>query len=193
MSCSFTLAESSVFSVPSAAWNCARFPGYSTLPRTLASPAVAVRCTAQRWAAAFTLIELLVVVAVIAILAGLTLSTLGYVNKKGAESRAQSEVAALSVAIENYKLDFGTYPSSQTNLYRELTGTATGTVAVNTNKVYFEPTPSMVTNMVTGPLLDPWGSEYQYRTGAQATNNVGFFDLWTSNNAPKDPANWIRN
>jgi type II secretory pathway pseudopilin PulG len=134
-----------------------------------------------------------VVVAVIAILAGLTLSMLGYVNKKGAESRAQSEVAALSVAIESYKLDFGSYPASQTNLYRELMGTATNAGSVNTNKVYFEPTPSMVTNMVTGPFLDPWGSEYQYRTGVQATNNVGFFDLWTSNNAPKDPANWIRN
>ena len=37
-----------------------------------------------------SLIELLVVVAIIAILAGLTLSTLGYVNRKGAESRARS-------------------------------------------------------------------------------------------------------
>ena len=147
----------------------------------------------RRAGGAFTLIELLVVIAIIAILAALTLSTLGYVNKKGAESRARAEVAALSAAIESYKLDFGAYPSNSAVLYRELTGTATAAGGVNTNKVYFEPTPSMVTNMSTGPFLDPWGSAYQYGTGAQATNNVGFFDLWTSNNAPQDPANWIRN
>jgi len=144
--------------------------------------------------AAFTLIELLVVVAIIAILAGLTLSTLGYVNKKGAESRARAEVAALSAAIESYKLDFGTFPTNQANLFRELTGSATNAGAVNTNKVYFEPTPNMLlTNGGTIVFADPWGAEYQYRTGAQATNNVGFFDLWTSNNAPSNPALWIRN
>ena len=143
----------------------------------------------HRLRAAFTLIELLVVVAIIAILAGLTLSTLGYVNKKGAESRARAEVAALSSAIDNYKLEFGTFPSNQAVLYRELVGSGT----LNSKKVYFEPIPNMVTNMATGPFMDPWGSQYEYLTGAQATNNVGFFDLWTSNNAPKDPANWIRN
>jgi len=159
------------------------------VPRPLVNPLVAGSCSTQRWPAAFTLIELLVVVAIIAILAGLTLSTLGYVNKKGAESRARAEVAALSSAIDNYKLEFGIFPSNQAVLYRELVGSGT----LNSNKVYFEPTPNMVTNMATGPFIDPWGSQYQYLTGAQATNNIGFFDLWTSNNAPKDPANWIRN
>ncbi len=143
----------------------------------------------------FTLIELLVVVAIIAILAGLTLSTLGYVNRKGAESRARAEVAALSAAIDSYRLEFGTYPSNQASLYRELTGTATGAGAVNTNKVLFEPTPSMVTNMATGPFIDPWGFAYEYRVGAQATNNVGFFDLWSTagNAAAANAPNWIRN
>jgi type II secretion system protein G len=144
--------------------------------------------------AAFTLIELLVVVAIIAILAALAISTLGYVNKKGAESRARAEVAALSAAIESYKLDFGTFPTNQTNLFRELTGSSTNAGALNTNKVYFEPTPNMLlTNGGTIVFADPWGAEYQYRTGAQATNNIGFFDLWTSNNAPSNPALWIRN
>jgi len=190
---SFFLAGFSVFSVQCSAWNGAGFPGYFTRPRPLASPLVAgsphraPRSLPCR-RAAFTLIELLVVIAIIAILAALTLSTLGYVNRKGAESRARAEVAALSAAIDSYKLDLGAYPA-QTNLYRELVGSGT----LNSNKVYFEPTPNMVTNMATGPFMDPWGSQYQYLTGAQATNNIGFFDLWTSNNAPKDPANWIRN
>jgi general secretion pathway protein G len=153
----------------------------------------ATRQCARRAGAGFTLIELLVVIAIIAILAGLTLSTLGYVNRKGAESRAKSEVAALSAAIDSYKLDFGSYPTNQANLYRELTGTATGAGAVNTNKVFFEPTPQMlITNSGTVSFVDPWGSAYEYRTGAQATNNVGFFDLWSTAGGT-NANNWIRN
>jgi len=139
--------------------------------------------------AAFTLIELMVVVAIIAVLAGLTLGTLGYVNRKGAESRARSEVAAIAAAIDNYKLEFGSYPpTNQTQFYKELTGQGTN----NKTKVFIEPTPGMVTNTANGPFMDPWGGAYRYATGA-SINNVGFFDLWTSNNDPKVPANWIRN
>jgi prepilin-type N-terminal cleavage/methylation domain-containing protein len=59
---------------------------------------------------AFTLIELIVVVTVIVILTGLVLSTVGYVQKKAARSRAETEIAAMSAALENYKADNGTYP-----------------------------------------------------------------------------------
>lgn len=145
---------------------------------------------ARRAVGAFTLMELMATVAIIAVLAGLTLGTLGYVNKKGAESRARSEIATLSAAIDNYKLEFGFYPpTNTTQLYQELTGQG----ATNKTKVFIEPTPGMVTNTLNGPFIDPWGLPYQYRTGQQATNNVGFFDLWTSNNDPGIPANWIRN
>jgi type II secretory pathway pseudopilin PulG len=63
---------------------------------------------------AFTLIELLVVIAIIIILAGLVLSTVGYVQKKGARSRAETEIAALSAACESYKADNGVYPRDPT-------------------------------------------------------------------------------
>jgi len=137
-----------------------------------------VRCSA-----AFTLIELLVVIAIIAILAGLTLSTLGYVNKKGAESRAKAEVAALSAAIDRYKFAFGSYPSSN-NLYSELLGRG----EINTNQVFFEATPGIVANE---RLVDPWGSPYNYST--TPTHNIGFFDLWTEAGEPGDETRWIRN
>jgi general secretion pathway protein G len=67
-------------------------------------------------ASGFTLIELIVVIAVIIILAGLVLSTVGYVQKKSARARAETEIAAVSAALENYKADNGIYPTnSDTN------------------------------------------------------------------------------
>jgi type II secretory pathway pseudopilin PulG len=62
--------------------------------------------------AAFTVIELLIVMAIIIVLAGLILATSGYVQKKGARSRAETEIAAISAALENYKADNGVYPQS---------------------------------------------------------------------------------
>jgi type II secretory pathway pseudopilin PulG len=61
--------------------------------------------------AAFTLIELIVVIAIIIVLAGLILSTVGYVQKKGARARAETEIAAISAACESYKADNGVYPT----------------------------------------------------------------------------------
>ncbi len=61
-------------------------------------------------AQAFTLIELLVVIAVIIILAGLVLSISRYAMDKGARSRAETEIAAMSAALESYKADNGIYP-----------------------------------------------------------------------------------
>jgi type II secretory pathway pseudopilin PulG len=132
----------------------------------------------------------MVTVAIIVIIAGLTLGTLGYVNRKGAESRARAEVAALSAAIDSYKLDFGSYPASQAVLFRELTGQGTN----NKTKVFVEPTPGMLaTNAGVVSFTDPWGTAYLYRIGAQATNNVGFFDLWTTSGGKTNQAEWIRN
>ncbi len=61
--------------------------------------------------AGFTVLELLIVVAIIIVLAGLILATSGYVQKKGARSRTEAEIAAISAALENYKADNGIYPT----------------------------------------------------------------------------------
>src|SRR5881398_3767320 len=63
---------------------------------------------------AFTLIELVLVVGIIIVLAGLVLSTVGYARKKGARSRAETEIAAISAACEDYKADNGVYPRTST-------------------------------------------------------------------------------
>ena len=59
---------------------------------------------------AVTIVELLVVIMIILILAGLILSISSYVQNKGARARAETEIAAMSAALESYKADNGIYP-----------------------------------------------------------------------------------
>ena len=73
----------------------------------------------RHYNAGFTILELLIVIAIIIILAGLILATSGYVQKKGARSRAEAEIAAISAALENYKADNGIYPRDTTNQYSD--------------------------------------------------------------------------
>src|SRR5437016_1925957 len=78
-----------------------------------------IRRSESRYAA-FTLIELILVVGIITVLAGLVLSTAGYARKKGAFARAETEIAAMSAAIENYRADNGVYPrDNATNQYTD--------------------------------------------------------------------------
>jgi len=65
---------------------------------------------------AVTIVELLVVIMIILILAGLILSISSYVQNKGARARAETEIAAMSAALESYKADNGIYPRGNANL-----------------------------------------------------------------------------
>ena len=56
------------------------------------------------------MIELIFVMAIIIVLAGLVLGTFGYVQGKGATSRAEAEIKAMEAACESYKADNGFYP-----------------------------------------------------------------------------------
>jgi len=152
---------------------------------------------------AFTLIELIVVTAVIIILTGLVLSTVGYVQKKGARARAETEIAAMSAACESYKADNGVYPqNNDTNaldpttdvnpsttppnnytraslwLYEQLSGDATGNRQPSA-KSYMAFKPNMLlpappsTATVTA-IADPFGNSYGYSTKMAATGNGGY-------------------
>jgi type II secretory pathway pseudopilin PulG len=156
-----------------------------------------------RYKAAFTLIELIVVMTVIIILTGLVLSTVGYVQKKGARARAETEIAAMSAACESYKADNGIYPSNSdtqaldstnefnptTNppnnytraslwLYEQLSGDATAT-RQPTGKSYMVFKPNMLlprppsTANVTA-IADPFGNSYGYSTKMAATGTGGY-------------------
>jgi prepilin-type N-terminal cleavage/methylation domain-containing protein len=144
---------------------------------------------ARRYNGAFTLIELLVVMAIITVLAGLILSTMGYVQKKGARSRAETEIAAISAACESYKADNGIYPTSantnslnaQTSLdpsaypaasldlYNALFGATNGSRTPNVGaRSYFVFKPNMLSpadqTQNVQYIKDPFGNSYGYST-----------------------------
>jgi len=79
---------------------------------------------------AFTLIELMAVITIIVILAGLVVGGLGYVNERQARSKAQVQIALLSKALEEYKLDMGQYPPTSNR-----NGNITGPAGTNTSAV----------------------------------------------------------
>jgi prepilin-type N-terminal cleavage/methylation domain-containing protein len=160
------------------------------------------RLPLQKRQDAFTIIELLIVMAIILILAGLILATSSYVQKKGARSRAEAEIAAISAALENYKADNGIYPSNKDTkaldptatptptpdsykaassyLYSQLTGDADAdptTPPPANAKNYFGSAlkPNMLGPSPPGPntyLRDPFGNSYGYST-AKADNPSG--------------------
>jgi type II secretory pathway pseudopilin PulG len=156
---------------------------------------------------AFTIIELLVVIAIIIILASLILSTVGYVQKKGARSRAEAEIAAMSAALESYKADNGIYPSNDGSsgghaLYQSLSGdgndaiggsTASTGVAASSGESYMglknnmqKPIPPDATTRV----VDPFGNDYGYKS--PGTNNPTF-DVWSTAGNSSDQTQWIKN
>jgi len=150
---------------------------------------------------AFTIIELLVVITIIIILAGLILSTVGYVQKKGARSRAEAEIAAMSAALESYKADNGIYPttanttaldartaissstyqSASFDLYSALTGDTNGDRTTGSGdanpsaKGYISFRPNQLSpsdqTQNVQSIRDPFGNPYGYSTAANPQAN----------------------
>jgi general secretion pathway protein G len=136
----------------------------------------------------FTLIELLIVITIIAILASLVLAAAGSVQKKGARSRTEAEIAAMGAALESYKADNGDYPSNSVS---------TNSAALVTNlmpssgKVYFEFKTKSLTN---NNFLDPFGSSYNYRyPGLPNQSGTNNYDLWSTAGGSTVTNTWIKN
>jgi type II secretory pathway pseudopilin PulG len=155
----------------------------------------------------FTLIELIVVTTVIIILTGLVLSTVGYVRKKGARARAETEIAAMSAACESYKADNGIYPTDSSTteqlnsttsfdpanyqsasqyLYGQLAGDLNFDGIPDSNrKSYMQFKPNMLGTDNTNKVYprDPFGNSYGYSTRMAAIGSGGYnptFDLWST-------------
>jgi type II secretory pathway pseudopilin PulG len=181
-----------------------------------------IRHSSFRSEASFTVIELLLVIAIIIILAGLILSTAGYVQKKGARSRAEAEIAAMSAALESYKADNGIYPrqtattdavdaraatdfvkyqAASQYLYGQLAADADfDGVPDAGSRSYMQFKPNQLGKDATGKpyLRDPFGNSYGYSTVYQSDSTKGYnptFDLWSTAGltSGNDQTQWIKN
>jgi hypothetical protein len=140
---------------------------------------------------AFTLVELLIVIAIIAILASLVLAASSGVQKKGARSRAEGEIAALGAALESFKADNGDYPTN--TLTNSSTCLVTNLMPTNGGKVYYEFKTKWVNN---GNYLDPFGYSYNYiYTNGSPNNGTNNYDLWSTagNITDTNSQHWIKN
>jgi type II secretory pathway pseudopilin PulG len=182
-----------------------------------------VRRGERRYNAAFTLIELIVVTTVIIILTGLVLSTVGYIQKKGARARAETEIAAMSAACESYKADNGVYPtdastteqldstasfnpinyqSASLYLYKRLSGdTSANRQPSGKSYMTFKPNmllPAPPSTATVIAIADPFGNSYGYSTRMAATGSGGYnptFDLWSTAGGTTSSGvpQWIKN
>jgi general secretion pathway protein G len=170
----------------------------------------------ERYCNAFTLIELILVVGIIIVLAGLVLSTVGYARKKGARARAETEIAAMSAALENYKADNGVYPreASSTDmldarlsgnpsgyqtdslyLYKQLSGDfAANRTPTGKGYMVFKPNMLFPADQTQNVLYiqDPFSNSYGYSTIQAATQDTtkGYnptFDLWSTVSLTSSP------
>lgn len=111
----------------------------------------------------FSLIELLVVIIILGLLAGLVgprlFSRVG--QSKLAAARAQIEL--FSAALDQYRLDVGSYPASAAGLE----------ALVRNSNVSNWAGPYLKKNLVP---LDPWGKPYQYKC---CPGDHGDFDIWS--------------
>ena len=141
----------------------------------------------QRRNGGFSLMELIVVVAIIVILAGLTLGAMNVVNRKKADKTASVQLKLIENAIENYNSDNRSYPPNPDPMGER------GDEVLGQQW--------MQGLGAEARVVDPWGQFWLYRsadsTGAQNPD----FDIWSkgvdgkTNEDPKhkDCADDIRN
>lgn len=101
-------------------------------------------------AVGFTLIEVLVVVAILGILAAIIVPRVMDRPDETRRVAARADIGAIVQALKLYRLDNGTYPSTDQGLGALAQRPATNPVPANW-KAYLDRLPK-----------DPWGNDYQY-------------------------------
>jgi len=102
--------------------------------------------------AGFTLIEVLVVVVILGLLAALIVPRIMDRPDEARVVAAKSDISAILSALKLYRLDNGTYPTTEQGLQALVKKPTTGDVPPNWKQGgYLERLPK-----------DPWGTDYQY-------------------------------
>ena len=122
---------------------------------------------ASRHQAGFTLIEIMVVVVILGVLAALVVPNIMSRPDQAKVTVAQTDIKAISSALEMYRLDNGNYPSSEQGLEALVVAPSGTPEARNWNPDgYLSKVP-----------LDPWNNPYQYEQ--PGTNNTTSYDLYS--------------
>jgi general secretion pathway protein G len=102
----------------------------------------------------FTLIELMVVIVILGILAGLVLPRFMGRTEEAKKTKAKLQIENLEAALKLYKLDIGTYPTTEQGLEALVQKPSSGAVPKNWREGgYLEKTKIPE---------DPWGRPYVY-------------------------------
>ncbi|MEO6445675.1 MAG: type II secretion system major pseudopilin GspG [Gemmatimonadaceae bacterium] len=115
----------------------------------------------------FTLLELIVVIIVLGLLAGLVAPQIFGRVSEARVTTAKTQMELLGTALDNYRLDNGSYPTSEQGL----------------KALREKPTREPVPANWRGPYLrkevpqDPWGVAYVFRS--PGTRNANGYDLMT--------------
>ena len=123
-------------------------------------------CTASRRAArGFTLVELMVVIVIIGLLATVVMINVMPSQDRAMVEKARADVAVLEQALETYRLDNLTYPSTEQGLQASLS--APGGLS--------RPERYRQGGYIRRLPEDPWGHAYQYRRPGRS----GGFDVYS--------------
>lgn len=113
----------------------------------------------------FSILEILVAVAIIAILSTVVVLNIAGAPGEARVAKAKQDIKTLESALEMYRLNNFTYPSTEQGL-EALISRPSGTPAANNWRPggYIKQLPK-----------DPWGQDYQFLS----PGSRGEYDLWT--------------
>ncbi|GHV21461.1 hypothetical protein AGMMS49959_10610 [Planctomycetales bacterium] len=107
----------------------------------------------------FTLIELLIVVAVIVVIAGLVMSSVGYLRKVAKRNQALDDIHSFYNALEKFKFKYGVYPQESDASVLSATVHISKKLVDQLDKEGGFAHQSQAD--ANGGLRDPWGELYQ--------------------------------
>lgn len=130
----------------------------------------------------FTLLEVMVVLAIITLMATLVVPNLMGNSRKADLKKAKIDISTLESAVQMYKLDNHSYPTTEQGL------------AALVHKPQLDPVPQSYSEggYIMRLPTDPWGNDYQYRRPGEHHNAFDVFSKGPDgqSDTPDDIGNW---